>query len=111
MNTVKLIGRIERTIQVRELASGRVYARTLLAVPHVRDGNAVGTDWIPVVLKGQQARNAARFLRPGSEVAISGRLHARYRVRPLVMNGAMVRRLLMDVVADQITYLSLGDRS
>jgi single-stranded DNA-binding protein len=107
MNRINLIGSIERTIEVREVRAGRTYGRTVLAVPRMRDGRTVGIDWIPIVLRGQQVRNAARFLRPGSKVAITGHLHGRYRLRPAARNGGMVKRLLLIVVVDQITYLSL----
>ena len=88
------------------MRTNNVYGRTLLAVPRVRDGRTVGIDWVPIVLRGQQARNAARFLRTGSEVAVTGRLHGRYRLQP-ALNGRMEKRLLLVVVVDQITFLSL----
>jgi single-strand DNA-binding protein len=106
MNNVQLIGNLARAVELRELGGGKVVGKTLLAVSRMNKGTRTGTDWIPVTLWDRQAQSAGKYLEKGSRVAIQGRLHGDYVPVKGAEGEAKRSRLVLEVIADRITYLS-----
>jgi single stranded DNA-binding protein len=65
-----------------------------------------GADFVDVVVWGEQAKHAGRYLAKGRRVAIKGRLQQRTWTTP---DGANRSRL--QVVADQVQFLDYKDRT
>src|SRR5438309_304011 len=104
MNKMELMGHLVCPVLLRELRGGRTVGKSIISVPRVRDGERVGTDWVPIAVWDRQAVNAARYLHLGSLVHIRGRLHSFYELM-LTDDGQRRSRLRMEVVVNRITYL------
>ena len=106
MNRVELIGNLGRAVEIKQLSSGKVVGRTLLAIDRV--GKREGTDWVRLVLWDKTATNAARYLAKGSKVGVSGHINSEfYERRPKDGgDGPADVRLSTEVIVDQIEYLS-----
>jgi single-strand DNA-binding protein len=106
MNRVELIGNLGRAVEIKQLASGKVVGRTLLAIDRV--GKREGTDWVRLVLWDKTATNAARYLAKGSKVGVSGHISSEFYERKPKDggDGPADVRLNTEVIVDQIEYLS-----
>ena len=71
LNTVNLIGRLTKDIELRETSSGKAFGRFTLAVNRTRGD---GADFIPVKIWDKTAENCAKYIGKGSLVAVSGRI-------------------------------------
>lgn len=77
MNTVNLIGRIGKDIDLRQLQSGSFAASFSVALDqsYVKDGQKVEkTSWIDINSFGKTAENVSRFFHKGSMIGITGEL-------------------------------------
>jgi single-strand DNA-binding protein len=75
MNTVQLLGRIARDIDLRYSTSGTAVARFSVAVDRpTKEGAEKQTDFPTVVAFGRTAETIEKFFRKGSRIGISGRL-------------------------------------
>jgi single-strand DNA-binding protein len=101
VNTVTLIGRLGRGVEVRHAADGQPVARFSVATDRpVRAGGEPITDWHEVVAFGQPAEFAAGHLARGRLVCILGRLtYATWEDR----SGA--RRRTAEVVVERLIAL------
>lgn len=80
-NKVQLIGNLGMNPEVKEIRNGRKMAKFSLATNETYK-NSVGekvtdTQWHNIVVWGQAAAIAERFLQKGSEVAIQGKIVSR----------------------------------
>ena len=103
-NRVQLIGRLGQDPEVKRLESGKTVAKMNLATnDSYRDGqgNRVeDTQWHNLVLWGNQAEIAEKFLNKGKEVAIDGRLvHRTYDDK----EGK--KRFITEVVVNEIVMI------
>lgn len=73
MNSVQLIGRITKDLELKRTASGTSSLQFSLAVDRAKDG----TDFISCVAYGKTADNMERYLKKGSKVAVEGRIQTR----------------------------------
>ena len=77
-NKVQLIGNLGMNPEVKEIRNGRKVAKFSLATNETYK-NSVGekvtdTQWHNIVIWGQAATVAERFLQKGSEVAVQGKI-------------------------------------
>ena len=77
-NRVQLIGRLGQDPEVKQTKNGRTLARFSLATTEIYK-NSQGerteeTQWHPIVVWGERAEIAGKYLRKGKEVALEGKL-------------------------------------
>lgn len=106
MNNWVGIGRLGRAPEVRYNSDGFAVGHFSIAIdrPKRRDGTKE-TDWIPVVVFGQQAENAEKYLDKGLRVAVFGRL----QVSSYERDGQ--KRSRAEIVADRIEYLDRKEQA
>lgn len=73
MNSVSLLGRLCREIEVRQTPNGTRVISNAIAV----DGISDHADFIPVVFWGQTAEFVGKYFRKGSRIAVTGRIQSR----------------------------------
>ena len=101
MNNCQLIGRLTRDPELRTVAStGKAVCNFTLAVNRVysKDQEA---DFFRVVVWGKQAENVAKYLKKGSQCAISGSIHNNNYTDK---DGNM--RYSVDINAQEVHFLS-----
>lgn len=102
MNSVQLIGRLTKDLDLRYTQSGKAVATGTLAVNR-RFKNASGeseADFIQIQIWDKSAENLANFTRRGSLVGITGRIQTRN------YEGNDGKRVyITEVVADNFTLL------
>ena len=77
MNSVNLIGRIGKDIELKFLQSGSAVASFSIALDqsYVKDGQKVEkTSWIDITAFSKTAENVSRYFHRGSMIGISGEL-------------------------------------
>ena len=103
-NQIQLIGNLGKDPEIKHLDSGKVVANLSLAT-HDHYTNAQGekkeeTQWHQVVLWGNNAIVAEKYLQKGSEVAIQGKLnHRSYETK----EGE--KRYVTEVVASEVVLV------
>ena len=107
-NNVRLIGRLGKDPEVRNLPSGRKMASfTLATSDNYRNGTGERveeTQWHNIVVWGKLADIASDYLKKGNEVALEGKLiHRKYETG----NGQV--RYITEINVDEI--LMLGPKS
>lgn len=101
INQVVLIGRTTRDIEVAYTRNNKAYCKFSLAVNRGfkdEQGNQQ-TDFIRIVVWGKQAENAAKYVKKGSLIGITGRIET----GSYDDNGTT--RYTTDVVANAVTFL------
>lgn len=73
MNSVQLIGRITKDLELKRTTSGTGALQFSLAVSRAKEG----TDYIGCVAYGKTAENMERYLHKGSQIGIEGRIQTR----------------------------------
>ncbi len=103
MNRVQLVGQLVYPVEVRrDRVTGLATAKGIIAVPR----GVQGTDFVPVTLRDREAIDAERYLGDGSTVAIEARLHCALMAER-DGQGARLRRQLVYVIANRVTYLDV----
>lgn len=107
MNSVVLIGRLTKEIELRYSNSGMASARFSIAINRGKDKNGEdrGTDFPNIVAFGKTAENCEKYLAKGRQVAIQGHI----QTGSYEKDGRKV--YTTDVVADRVEFLEWGDRS
>ena len=101
MNTVVLVGRLTRDVELRTITSGTAVANFTLAVDRRQSKDREKeTDFIDVVVWGKLAETCAQYIGKGRLVAVSGRL----QIRPY-QDKEGNRRKAAEVVADSVRFL------
>ena len=101
-NTVMLIGRLTKDIELRYTQSGRACGSFTIAVnrPYSSQDGKKETDFINIVVWGALAENTKKYVSKGSLVGIEGRLQTRsYEAS----DGK--KRLITEVLANNIQFL------
>lgn len=103
MNKVFLIGNLTRDPELSETNSGVALCRFAIAVNRrFSSGDAERqTDFFNVTAFRGQAENIARFCKKGNKVAVAGSI----QIRNYEDNNGQ-RRTFVDVVADEVEFLS-----
>lgn len=110
VNSVTLVGRLTRDVELRALPSGTDVCTLRLAFstskknPHTGDFEDK-SNYIDVTIFGRQAASAARYLSKGRPVAVQGRLEWREWQDK---DGG--KRQSIEVVADHVQFLSDGQQ-
>lgn len=108
MNKVILLGRLTRDPEMKNTTTGKAVTRFTLAVDRRfknKDGQKEA-DFINIVVWGKQAEFAAQYLSKGSQISVSGRL----QVSSYDGQDGQ-RRYMTEVVADEINFVSSGQKS
>ena len=101
VNSVMLVGRLTRDLEVKKLESGKEVTNLLLAVSRGYR-NAEGnyeTDFIDCVLWDGMAKNTSEFCKKGDMVVVRGRIQTSYYVKDEITRKAT------DVVVEKISFL------
>jgi single-strand DNA-binding protein len=108
LNIVAITGRLAADPELHSTGNGTDVTTLRIAVGRMkRQGEQrAGADFVDVVVWGEQAKHAGRYLAKGRRVAIKGRLQQRSWTTP---DGANRSRL--QVVADQVQFLDYKDRT
>jgi single-strand DNA-binding protein len=108
LNIVAITGRLAADPELHSTGNGTDVTTLRIAVGRMkRQGEQrADADFVDVVVWGEQAKHAGRYLAKGRRVAIKGRLQQRTWTTP---EGANRSRL--QVVADQIQFLDYKDRT
>ena len=104
MNKCVLIGNLTKDPELRTIAStGNSVCNFTIAVSR-RFENQKGerdVDFIPIVVWKVQAENCAKYLRKGSQVAVSGSIQTRtYEAQD------KTRRYVTEILADEVKFLN-----
>jgi len=105
MNNVSLIGRLTKEPSVHKTNDNKVICNFTLAVDdtHSREDRA---DFISVVVFGNQANVAGKYLRKGFLCGVSGRLKTETWV-----DSQNVKRWATEVIADRVQFLQWPARA
>jgi single-strand DNA-binding protein len=108
LNLVAVTGRLAADPDLHSTGNGTDVTTLRIAVGRMkRQGEQrAGADFVDVVVWGEQAKHAGRYLAKGRRVAIKGRLQQRTWTTP---EGA--KRSRLQVVADQVQFLDYKDRT
>ncbi len=103
MNRCVIIGNLTRDPELKTTTSGKSVCNFTIAVQR-RFSNPSGereADFIPVVVWNKPAENSAKYLRKGSQAAVSGSIQTRsYEAK----DGS--RRYVTEVIADEVQFLT-----
>lgn len=102
MNSVILVGRIARAVDLQKTPSGMSIIKNAIAVD--RGGRDKGADFIPVTFFGGTAELVAKFVRKGDRIGIEGRVRVETRE---TQDG---KRTYTDVIADRVEFLGSSQR-
>ena len=103
MNKCVLLGNLTRDPELKTTTSGKSVCNFTIAVSR-RFTNQSGereADFVPIVVWGKQAETSAKYLRKGSQCAVSGSI----QVRNYEANDGS-RRYVTEVVADEVQFLA-----
>jgi single-strand DNA-binding protein len=108
LNIVAITGRLAADPELHSTGNGTDVTTLRIAVGRMkRQGEQrADADFVDVVVWGEQAKHAGRYLAKGRRVAIKGRLQQRTWTTP---EGA--KRSRLQVVADQVQFLDYKDRT
>ena len=102
MNSVQLIGRLTKDLDLKYTSSGKAVATGTLAVNR-RFKNASGeseADFIQIQIWDKSAENLANFTRKGSQVGVNGRIQTRN-----YENKEGARVYVTEIVVENFTLL------
>ena len=108
INTVTLVGRLTRDVELRYAESGRAVANFNLAVnrPFKNANGDREADFINVIQFGKGAELTAQYMNKGSQIGVTGRIQTRN-----YENNEGRRVYVTEIVADQVAFLdSKNDR-
>lgn len=98
MNSVVLIGRLTRDVELRFTNTNKAVANFTLAVD--RTFNKDEVDFFSIQVWGKNAENVANYLSKGSQAAIRGRIQNRSYEK----DGQ--KKYITEIVADEVQFLS-----
>ena len=102
LNKVALVGRLTKDPEIRYISDNQTaVAKFTLAVDRTfkREGQP-SADFIPIIVFGKSAENAAKYIGKGRMVAVSGRIQTRSWD-----NQEGKRQYTTEVIADEVDYL------
>ena len=108
INTVNIVGRLTKDLEVKTMENGNKVVNLNLAVPRSYK-NAEGiydTDFIPVTLWNNIAVNTDKYCKKGDRVAVRGHLQVDSYSKE---NGEKQKSI--KVVAEKVTFLSDREHS
>lgn len=101
MNTVSVVGRLTKDVELKYTPSGTAVANINVAVNRTyKTKGQPEADFIPVVVWNKQAENVANYVKKGHQVAVEGRLQTR-----AFEDKNKVTRYVMELVAERVHFL------
>lgn len=102
MNKVVLVGRLTKQPELRFTpGAGKAVATFTLAVNRrFKTDGQPDADFLPIVVWGKQAENAANYLTKGSQAAISGRIATRN-----YENKEGQKVYVTEIIAEEVRFL------
>ena len=102
LNSVILIGRLTKEVELKYTPNGKAVANFTLAVdrPFKNQAGEKEADFIPIVVWGKAAENTAQYMGKGSQVAIDGRMQVR-----TYDDKEGQKRWITEVVANNVKFL------
>lgn len=102
INSITLVGRLTKDVDLRYTQSGKAVGNFTLAVnrPFKNQSGEYDADFINAVSWGKQAENLANYMKKGSQIGITGRVQTRN-----YENNEGKRIYITEVVADQVAFL------
>lgn len=101
MNSVILVGRIARAVELQKTSSGVSIVKNALACDRGRDR---GTDFVPVTFFKDTAELVSKFVRKGDRIGVEGKIRVETRE---TQDG---KRTYIDVIVDRVEFLGGGQR-
>lgn len=104
MNSVILVGRITKDLEIKETENNIKVANITIAVTR-NYKNANGeyeTDFIPCVLWNAIAENTAEYIKKGDIIGIKGRIQS----NNILNEDGTIKDVRYEVVAEKVTFLS-----
>lgn len=108
MNTVFLIGRLTKDVELRYIAStGKAVARFTLAVDRAfaKKEDEVTADFFNIVVWGKTAENCANYLAKGRMLAVRGRLQNNNYT-----DKSGVKQYAVEIIAEEVKFIDWGDK-
>ena len=100
MNSVTLIGRLTKDVELSYTTTGTAKATFTLAVDRIKKTEDQTADFIRITVWSAQAENCEKYLHKGSRCAVQGRIQTgSYKNR----EGQTV--FTTDVIADRVEFL------
>lgn len=104
MNSVQILGRLTKDVDLRYTRDQKAFARFTVAVDRKsKDG---GADFIPVICWDRQAETCEKYLSKGRQVAIEGRIQTGSYTKD---DGTKV--YTTDVVASRVHFINDGTKA
>ena len=104
VNSVRLIGNVGRTPEIKEFASGKKKASMSLATSEKRKNEAgelvTYTDWHNLICWGKQADVVKKFVNKGSRIAVEGKLtHREY------VGSDGQKRYITEILVNEVSFM------
>jgi len=108
INTVTLVGRLTKDVDLRYTQNGKAVANFNIAVnrPFKNAQGEQEADFINCNAWGKQAENLANYMKKGSQIGVTGRINTRS-----YENQEGKRIFVTEVVADQVAFLESKGKS
>lgn len=103
MNTVALIGRLTKDVDLRYTPQEMAVAKFSLAIDDGY-GEKKKTNFIPVIVFGKQAENCEKYLARGKMVGVKGKI----QTGSYEKDGKKV--YTTDVIAEQVYFIDWGEK-
>jgi len=108
INTVTLVGRLTKDVDLRYTQNGKAVANFNIAVnrPFKNAQGEQEADFINCNSWGKQDENLANYMKKGSQIGVTGRINTRS-----YENQEGKRIFVTEVVADQVAFLESKGKS
>ncbi|GAA0364439.1 single-stranded DNA-binding protein [Alkalibacterium iburiense] len=102
MNSISLVGRITKNIELREVGEGRFVTNNTLAVRKTfkKDTNTSEADFIPFVAWGKRAELLEEYCNKGDLVALNGKMQSRS-----YLNEQNQTRYVVEMLVEEIEFI------
>ena len=108
MNTVFLIGRLTKDVELRYTAStGKAVSRFTLAVDRAfaKKEDEVTADFFNILVWGKTAENCANYLAKGKMTAVRGRLQNNNYT-----DKSGVKQYAVEIIAEEVKFIDYGNK-
>lgn len=102
MNTISLVGRITKNIELRDVGEGRFVTNNTLAVRKTfqKDKKSGEADFIPFVAWGKRAELLEEYCNKGDLVALNGKMQSRS-----YLNEHNQTRFVLEMLVEEIEFI------
>lgn len=102
MNTISLVGRITKNIELRDVGEGRFVTNNTLAVRKTfkKDNKSNEADFIPFVAWGKRAELLEEYCNKGDLIALNGKMQSRS-----YLNEQNQTRYVVEMLVEEIEFI------